>query len=237
MDDGSPNTGWRSLWRLGGAAAFAVLALYIIEFFTFFGMPKDIEGWFALFQRSRLLGLFHINALDVVSVSLLSLIFLALHDLLKKNSTALVTASTAFALLGVGVFVTTRSIMTSATLVLSERFAAAVTDMQRAQILAAGEAVQALGQATPQTIGFFFMAVGVIISSAAALKSRSPLGRVAAVLGICAGFFNLVDDLCIVAAPQVAGVALAVSGVFWAAWWVAVGVRLLALGRPGAART
>ncbi len=230
MDGDSTHAGSKDLRRLGGAASLAVVACYIVEFFTFFGAPADMTEWFGLFSRSRFLGLFYINALDIFSISLLPLTFLALYDLLKGKSRGWMTASTSFALLGAVVFVATRAILTGGTMVLSQRWAAA-GEAERAVLINAGTAIQSLGQATPQTVGFFFMALGVIASSAVALKGGSPLGRVTAVLGLCAGVFNLADDAFIILAPRLSAVALAVSGVFWLAWWIAVGVRLLAPGR------
>ncbi|MBN1136721.1 MAG: hypothetical protein JXM73_09045 [Anaerolineae bacterium] len=42
-----------------------------------------MAGWFALFQHSKLLGLFTLNALDILSIALMGVMFLALYAALK----------------------------------------------------------------------------------------------------------------------------------------------------------
>jgi hypothetical protein len=224
----------KKLCRIGGAAVLLTVVCYIVEFFTFFGMPMNTLEWFALFQRSRFLGLFYLNALDIFSISLLCPMFLALHRVLKRKDSAWMTAATSFALLGIAVFVTTRSILTSATITLSQRFASAASEAERGSIIIAGQAIDALGQATPQTVGFFFMAVAVSIASIVMLRSGN-FGRVHAIAGILAGAFTFVDDASIIAVPSLSVPCLAVSGLFWIAWWVMTGIKLLMLGGRGTA--
>jgi hypothetical protein len=68
------------------------------------------------------------------------------------------------ALLGVAVFIVPRVAMLSL-LSLSDRYTGAATEAERARILAAGETLGALGTPTPQTTGFLFMAIAVLIIS------------------------------------------------------------------------
>jgi len=82
----SPDPTWKTLYKVGGAAVLIGLAFYLSQFIIIiFGepYPTATEGWFALFQRSTLLGLFYLNALDMASITLFCLMFLALCAALK----------------------------------------------------------------------------------------------------------------------------------------------------------
>lgn len=218
--------GDQKLCRIGGIAALATVALYLVEFLTFSGMPSTTLEWLALFERSRFLGLFYINALDIFSVALLCPMFLALHRILKRDEPAWAKVATSLALLGITVFITTRAILTSGTLVLSGEYASAATEAERGPILAAVQAIHALGQASPQTVGFFFMAAAVSIISLAMLRGGRKNG-VYAITGLLVGASTLADDALIIAAPSSGPFMIAVSGLVWTAWWIMTGIKLI----------
>lgn len=101
--------------------------------------------------------------------------------------------------------------------------------------LAAGATLNALGTATPQTIGFLFMAVAGLITSVVMLRSRT-FGKVPAYVGILAGLFTFANDISLVIAPSIAGFLMPVNGLLWLVWWILIGRRLLQLGRTTAAK-
>ena len=142
------------------------IALYLSEFLFIprEKYPISTEDWFSLFQTSKLLGLFYLNALDIFSVALLGVMFLALYKLLKRANESYIAIAGFFAFLGIAVFIVPRVAMLSL-LSLSDRYAIATAEAERARILAAGEALGALGTPTPQTTGFLFMAIAVLIIS------------------------------------------------------------------------
>jgi hypothetical protein len=135
-----------------------------------------------------------------------------------------------FALLGISVFCSTRSAMLSATLSLSEQYAAATTDVQRSLLLAAGQAAHASSRATPETTGFFFVAVGGLFISVVMLRSEA-FGRAAAYVGILASLFTLGNDISIVLAPSLASILMPISGLLWAVWWILVSLALFRLAQ------
>ena len=169
------NRKWRTLYRAGAVAPLIALALYASQFIIlFFGdpYPTTIEGWFALFQRSKLLGLWYLNALDIVSFALLGIMFLALYVALRRARPSWMLIALYLALLGVVVFIVPR-VLTLSVLPLSDLHAAATTEAQRTMYLTAGEALSQVTTATPQTLGFLFMAVAGLIISVVILRSRS----------------------------------------------------------------
>ena len=82
----SAELNWKSLYRIGGIAPLLTLAFYISEFMfiDWDKFPASPEEWFLLFQQSKLLGLFYLNSLDIISIALLGVMFLTLYVALRK---------------------------------------------------------------------------------------------------------------------------------------------------------
>ncbi len=231
--DKTADGGLKSLFIIGAAAPLATIASYLTEsLFMIFGgepYPGTVEAWFSLFNRHKILGLFYLNAPDILSISLLGLMFLALYRALRHINKTGMTIASFFAFLGIGVFVTTRSMMLSV-LALSGQYASAASDAQRALILAAGQTLGDLGNPTPQTTGFFFMAAAVIIISIVMFRSKD-FGKITAFAGILAGSLTVADDLGLVLIPSVSGILMGIAGGFWLLWWIMVSIGLFRLGR------
>jgi hypothetical protein len=224
---------WKDLYRIGGAAPLVALVFYLSEMAIFiFGepYPTTMEGWFLLFQRSKILGLHYLNVLDMASIALLATLYLALYVALRRVHESHMAVATLFAFIGTVVFIVPRA-ATLSVLSLSDQYAAAASDAQRSQIIAVAQAITAPAQAaTPQTTGFLFIAVAVLIISAVMLRTTL-FNRVTAYAGILTGVMTFADQLCMVIAPSIAGLLLPISGLLWIAWWLLVGLRLLGLGR------
>ena len=231
---------WKSLYRIGGAAPLITLACYLTEVLAIiFGelagepYPTAASDWLALFQRSKVLGLLYLNALDVFSIAILGIMFLALYVALKRIHESYMVIAAALAFIGIAAFVSSRADAVSATLSLSGQYATATAEAQRAQILAAWQAAEAPIRATPQTIGFLFIALASLVTSIVMLQSKV-FGKATAYIGIIAGIVTLADHVCIVVAPSIAGILMPIDGLLWFVWWVAVSRRLFQLGRRAA---
>jgi hypothetical protein len=227
---------WKSLYRIGGVAPLLTLAFYISEyaFIDWETFPASTEAWFLLFQRSKLLGLFYLNFLDIISIMLLGVMFLALYAALRDIDPSSMSVAAFFSLLGVIAFVVPRIAMLSL-MTLSDQYAIATTEVERMHLLAAGEALGSLGTPTPQTVGFFFMSIGVLIISIVMLQGKA-FTKVAAWFGILASLLTFTDDISIVLAPTPSTPLMIASGLFWIPWWVMIGIGLLRLaGRQSSA--
>jgi hypothetical protein len=224
---------WRILYRAGATAPLIALAFYLSQFLIFFTKethPTTPEGWFNLFGRSKVLGLFLLNALDVISITLLGLMFLALYVALRQASPSLAAIAAFLAFLGIAVFVSSRSEAVSATLSLSDRYAAARTEVERSQILAAGEAIHAPIRATPETTGFGLVAMAGLILSVVMLQSQR-FDRATAYVGIPAGLVTLANHISIVIAPSLAAILMPLNGLLWLVWWLLISRGLFQLGK------
>ncbi len=233
IDDAHTHSKWKILYRIGGTAPLITLSFYLIEMFAIiFGkepFPTTTEEWFLLFQQNRILGLLYINALDTLSIAILGLMFLALYVALRKVDEPVIMIAAFFALIGIPVFIVPRVIMLSA-VSLSEQYAAATTEAQRTALLAVGDMLNSLGVATPQTLGFFFIAIAGLLISIVMLHSDT-FTKAAAYTGIAAGAFTIASDAVGVVASSFAGILMPVNMLLWIAWWIMISVGLFRLAK------
>jgi hypothetical protein len=194
---------WRPLYRAGAVAPLIALAFYAVEFSLMIlgdPFPETIKEWFALAQRSKLLTLWYLNSLDIVSFVLLGIMFLALYVALKHAHPSWSLIALYFAVLGAVTFIVPRTLHLGL-LPLSDLHAAATNEAQRTLYLAAGEALSQVSTATPQTLGFLFMTVAGLFVSLIVLRrnvQRRPFGKAASYVGIAgfvAALFNFASRL------------------------------------------
>lgn len=227
---------WRTLYRAGAVAPLLALAFYLVEFSLLIvgePYPANIEGWYALAQRSKVLALWYLNALDILSFALLGVMFLALYVALRRARPAWMLIAVYLALLGAAVFIVPRLLHLSL-LPLSDLHAEATTEAGKTHYLAAGEALSQVSSATPQTFGFLLMAAAGLIVSVVELRSsaeRLPFGRAAAYVGIVGFVAALANFLARLLAPDVAAMIMPVNGLLWFAWWIMVSVGLFKLAK------
>ena len=208
------------------------LSFYLIQILAMvFGGadPTTMEDYVWLLQRSRILGLLYLNALDIFSIAFLGTMFLALCANLRQISRSYIAVAAFFAFLGIATFVVPRVAMLSL-VPLSARYAAATTETQRTVLLAAMETLGSLGVATNRTIGFLFLTIASLITSGVMLRSTS-FGKVTAYVGIVASVLTLAVDVCVVILPSTAETLGFVDALFWLVWWLLVSRGLLRLAR------
>jgi hypothetical protein len=229
---------WRTLYYAGAVAPLIALFFYLFEFSILFlgePYPTTTEGWYTLVQRSKLLSLWYLNALDILSFALLGIMFLALYVALRRVRSSWILIALYLALLGVVVFIVPRVLHLSL-LPLSDLYAAAATDTQKTIYLAAGEALSQVSSATPQTLGFLFMAMAGLIISIVILHSQSfgksvALSKAAGCVGIAGFVAALANFGGRLLAPTIAEILMPINGLLWFAWWILVSVTLFKLAR------
>jgi len=216
---------WRSLYRIGGAAALFGAAIIPIQLIIFiaWGQPDSALGWFAMFQDNEFVGLLAFEFLFVVNAALGITTTLALYVALRRASQSLMAVALAFGLVEAVCLIVARPALEM--LYLSGQYAAAMTDAQRAMFLAAGEVMWAASHGTAFHVGYNLFSAFLLIVAIVMLRS-SVFGRVTAYIGILAALLNW--GLYV---PEI-GIFLSVLGVFpfFAIWNVLVARRLFQLG-------
>ena len=217
---------WNTLYTIAGWAAVVMVALIPIQIVIFIAYPppSTVDGFFSLFQKSWLLGLLSMDLLYILNNTLLAIIYLALYRALKKGHEALLTIALTLGLLGIVAYYASNTAFEM--LGLSNQFAAASGEAQRAMFLAAGQAMLAIYSGTAFGIYYVLNAVALLIMAGVML--RSPVfSKASGMIGLVAGILMSV--------PSTAGTlglvfALA-SLVPWTVFSVLIARRFFQLGR------
>jgi hypothetical protein len=222
-----------SLNRIGGiaalmAAGFAVIQI-VIEFIGVgimqIEIPDTILGWFMLLQDHRLLGLTALTMFQIPAFIFCVPVILALYDVLKQTGKAYMMVVTALAFLGITVYISSNTAFSI--LSLSRQYAAATIEGQKSMLLAAGQAMLATYEGVGVNVGLLVFMIAILSISGIMLHSKL-FGRASAYAGILAGVVAIFYYLLSALTPNAIFI-LEASGLFFVAWIILVGRRLLLL--------
>src|ERR1019366_1289051 len=90
---------WRGVYKLAGAAAIIIVVFIPVQaaVFAIWPPPFDsVEGWFALFQKNKLIGLVDMDLLLAIDYILTLVIYIALWAALRQANFALATVALVF---------------------------------------------------------------------------------------------------------------------------------------------
>jgi hypothetical protein len=188
---GNDDSKWNGFYKLGGWAALGAVLVGVLEIIIQF-LPggnsphKTVLGWFALFQGNWFMGLRNLGLLNICLNTLSILTFFALYTTHRKGKDQPYAAlATLIAYLGVGVFFATNRAFPM--LDLSNQYAAATTEAQRAVLEAAGQSMLSVGRShSPGTfLAFFLSEVAGIVISVVMLRGKvfSKTNAYAGILG------------------------------------------------------
>jgi len=225
--NGIKKSEYNLLYKLGGLASFLAALLYLFQLlFTKWRVyPDTVKEWYELFARSNVLGLFYLNAFDIITFALLGIVFAAVCKRLSSENKSLIFIALPFAFLGIGVFIVPRT-MLIVLQGLSTEFAAAATAAEAGALIAAGKVLGYLAVPSIETTGFFITAFAAFLVSLAALASyRMP--KISGFIGVMAFFLTVAENICAAAVPALAQPLLIVAGAFWIIWLMFIGVGLI----------
>jgi hypothetical protein len=235
---------WRLLYRLGAIAALIAVVFFRRHLSTElvtaseFGLlnvpahPVTVLGWFTLLQENALLGLVLLDIVDVINYLLVGVLFVALYAALQRANRSAALLAMASSLVGIGLSFSVNQAF--AMLNLSNRYAEATTDAQRAATLAAGEALLAINnpaiiyQSTGFYLGLLLVVLAGLIFSLVMLRSRV-FNRATAWVGIAANGIALSSFLVLPLAPDLYAIPFVLWAPFRVAWYVMIALRLLRL--------
>jgi hypothetical protein len=161
---------WTSLSKLGAVTSLLILCTALLEILITFlpggyASAETVVDWFNLLHDNWFLGLRNLGLLNIVMTALSIPMFFALCMAHWKVNPKYAALAMIIAFIGIAVFYATNRAF--ALLDLSDQYAVANTDAQRAVLEAAGQALLAVGQShTPGTfIGFCLSEIaGILIS-------------------------------------------------------------------------
>jgi hypothetical protein len=231
LETAEPN--WRSLDTIGGAAALLQLAsilAYTIVMMVLGPKPTSAAEYFALQQTDRLASVLRGDFLFLFLLGAYLGTFPALYFALRRISPVATLFATIFTLMAVTICFASES--TFSLLHLGEQYAAAVSEAQRAQFLAAGEAVIAAdmwNSSGAYMSGILLQGGGVIISLVM-LRSRE-FNKVTAIAGLLGNALDLIQHVLHPFVPSLSAIIQMSMGPFYLVWFPMLARDLFRLGR------
>lgn len=239
--------GWRALYYSGAAAALIAVLIFRrnlgaeLMAFNGFGIlmipaeePFSALDWFKVFELDSLAGLALFHFGDVINYLLVGLIFLALYGALRQINQGAMLAATAFGFVGIAASLATNQAL--AMYALSNRYSEAASEVQRAAILASGEALLAIENPSAAFKGtgynlslFLVLAAGLVISTVMLRSANFP--KATAYTGILANGIALGYFVALLLAPSLTWLPPTASALFRMAWYILIAVGLFRLGR------
>jgi hypothetical protein len=180
------DSGWKGLYRVGGAAALIIAVLLVCEIiiFTVWPQPSTVIGYFTLFRGNWLIGLLDLDLLGMVGYVLFIPVILAIYVALRRVNEAFMAIATALFFVGISAYFATNTAFSM--LSLSDQYAAATTEAERSMFLAAGQAMLTTFNVGAFQVSYVIVSAAWLMISVVMLRSRV-FGRVAAYSGILAG--------------------------------------------------
>ena len=221
------DSAWKPLYKVGGIAALIMAVLIPIQSFIFIAYPPPgtVIDYFTLFQNNKILGLLDLDLLLIVDNVLLILIYLALYTALRRANESFMAIALTFGLVGAVLHFASRE-ATFTLLSLSDQYAAATTDAQRAMFLAAGQAMLTIYNGTAFDMSYVLSGVVLLIISVVMLRGNI-FSKGTAYVGILMGVLMLVP-------PTVGTIGLLLSLISLVPtliWMILIARRLFQLGQ------
>jgi hypothetical protein len=216
------NNRWRSLHRIGAVAA--VLSVVIIPFSvaTFFIWPLWPDNILAVIQEDWLAGLMGLDFGYLLGTVFALPLFLVLYVILKEVDEGWALVAVTLGLLGLVCLVPARPI--PEIFALSDQYAAAATEAERAAYLVAGEAMLTHFHGMAYNAHYVLGSASLLISSFLMLRSHT-FSKATAWVGIVTNI--IVFGLYV----PVVGVWISMlSVVGYLIWYVLIARRLIQLG-------
>ena len=226
---------WAFLYRIGGFAASLASLLFrrnigaeVSLFISEASIPTSTTAWFTLLQENPLIAFSLLAGFDLANYVLVGIIILALAAALWENNKAVTLLALVSGLIGITLNLGANISLTM--LSLSQRYAMASSEAQKASLLAAGEVILAGNdsQATGPLISLMLVALAGLMLSLMMLRSY----RGTAIIGLVASGCDLLYCLVFPLTPLApVYLLLAAAGLFWMIWHLLVARVLIKLAK------
>ena len=233
------NRSWSRFYRIGAITAFLTVLVMVSEIVITFlpgggrVAPEDVTilTWFNLFQDNWFLGLRNLGLINMIAAALLLPTALALFGALRAAHEPWAALALIVSVVGAAVYFAGNTGFPM--FALSRQYAAATTDAQRAAIVAAGQAMLALGEShTPGTfVAFLLLQSGALLNSSLMLRSEH-FARATAVTGLLGSALLLTFEIVSDFIPALFAMSLFIAiagGLLSLVWYVLIGRDLLHL--------
>jgi hypothetical protein len=237
-DTATTDPAWKTLYKVGGAAALLIVLTALLEIvITFlpggYASAETVDDWFRLFQNNWFLGLRNLGLLNIIMTALGIPMFFALYAAHQKVNQPFAALAMIISFIGVAVFYATNRAFPM--LDLSRQYASATSDVQRAMLSAAAQAMLSVGEShTPGTfLGFFISELASMLISIVMLRCKV-FNTANAMIGMLAASLMMIFEICssfILGLTNVALVIAMAGGLLTMAWYILIALRLFKLAK------
>lgn len=233
------NSIWHGVYKLGGIAALSAVLVGLLEIIITF-LPggntaqETVLEWFLLFRENPFMGLRNLGLLNIFLNVLAILTYFALYAAHRKDTNRPYAAlAMIISFLGIGIFFATNRAFPM--LALSNQYAIAASDAQRAVLEAAGQSMLSVGEShTPGTfLGFCLSEIAGVMISIVMLRSGI-FSKATAYAGIFGFGILLVFEFLASFVSGLSNVTMILAmfgGLLSMAWYVLTARRLFHLGQ------
>jgi hypothetical protein len=181
---------WKPLLKIATYSLWLILFFVLVQIlvYIFNPPPKDVVGFFNLYQKNAILGLLSLDLIMLIDWILEIPIFLALYVLLKRKNESLILLATVLAMIGIAIYFA--SGIAFEMLLLSNQYALATSEIQKTILLSAGQSLLVSYQGTAFNISYVLVAIAFLIDSIVMLKSKI-FTKKTAYFGIAMGILML----------------------------------------------
>jgi hypothetical protein len=178
---------WKPLYTIAAYAALTIVFFMPVQMIIYFiwPPPETVAGWFWLYQESPILGLLDMDLLLSLDYLLLALVYLAIYVTLKRYEPSLMAVALVLQLLAVSIYFASTSAFEM--LSLSKLYAAAETEEDKAQLIAAAQAVLVSWQGTAFNVSYILGGLSLIITSMVMYRTevfRKMISRLGIIMGV-----------------------------------------------------
>jgi hypothetical protein len=226
------NSSLKNLYTIGGIAAILQLVA-ILSFSVVMGVlgpkPTSAEEYFAMYQNDRLQAFLRGDILLLLLIGLYLGTFPALYAALRRLSPIFTTLAALFTVIAVtGTFATES---TFSLFHLGGKYMTA-TEIQRTQLIAAGEAIMAsdMWNSTAAYMGGILLQGSGMMISVIMLRSKD-FSKVTAYSGLLGNGLDFVQHVLHISLPSVSSVIAMFMGVFYFVWFPMLAWDLFKLAR------
>jgi hypothetical protein len=234
-------TNWKSIYRLGAVAALLAVLFAVLEILITFIPGGErvapelltVPLWFERLQANPLLELRNLGLVNIFLTMFGLLLAFALFAAHRKVNPSWAGLALVIAAIGGAVFFATNRCF--AMLALSNRYATATDEAQRAALVAAGEAMLAVGEShTPGTFLAFALSLLASLLMAWVMLRGGIFSRASAYVGMLGFGFLLVFEILSTFVPALFEAALIfamIGGIASIVWYIMVARRLFQLAK------
>lgn len=223
----------KTTYWLGGLIC-AILIIYsiatLVVMFMIGTPPETIIECFSMLNENKFLGLLRLDILTVFTMPLYYVLFYSIYIALKNHESDSLRISIIFIFAGLTLFLATPSVFSY--LHLSDRYVLATSEIEKSQLLAAGEAiiVSDMWHGTGPKIGGLLIQVGALIISILMLKNKV-FSKATAYIGILTHGLDLLHILIGFFLPVVGAILMPIAGTLYLVWFPLIGLRLNKLSK------